>query len=418
MRMWFCRPVKKGGVSGCCRRCVPAFFSGSRVGRRRCLQVVFVGWLACGVAGVGAQVVIKFHPANDSECIGRNARFFVIFSGEASDVLWKINNTFYDDYSELDEIRTWTLVETENLDAAGGGLTITEFSFLSGTPAYFNQTKVQIRLEGRHGSVDSTPGFLTYDQCWFPVGNLTVSADNSSLRLEWSHITQNLPEIKGECFPETEYLLSITDITDAQNRQSVEGGDKIINSTELSYTFTPPENSTCNHYQFRLALVVCPKNFHPGEPRRESVVNASLPPLPSVISANFTDSTVQADWTPVDNSAYRVTITDLRNNAVIHQEECDNCPPYGFTPETCGDHHLRLAVSPAQCNGPAFTREKEIRFQVSRPTTATSPTETDAFTSSEHSSATGSGDQKLPLTAATLLSVFVISVPGMFLSGR
>ena len=83
----------------------------------------------------------------------------------------------------------------------------------------------------------------------------------------------------------------------------------------------------------------------------------------------------------MDNSTYRIVIADLKNNTVIQQEECDNCPPYDFAPETCGDYHLRLAVSPRPVRWPAFTREKELRFQVSCPTTL--PAETDASTPSE-----------------------------------
>ena len=610
MRMWFCRPVKKGGVSGCCRRCVRTFFSGGRVAGKG-LQVVLVGCLACGRAGAVTEIISQ--PRDVNNCTGRVAVFFTLYSGEADTAFWKINETFYNEESAPDEIRNYT--QTRFHDFQDDQVKLSVLTVLSDAPSYFDQTRVQCVLQHDNVTVaNSNIALLTYGQCWFPVDNLTVSAINNRLRLDWSPVTVNPPEITGGCLPppDRRYELAITDITDPQNPQPV-GLESGYNDTGLSYTFTPPESNACNHYQFRQALVFCPGGIEKDEPRREKVIDvlwaasvqarfdgqqqvqvrwpplenssyrlaindlnrnvtvtcndctelrqpqydynvtgdcgdqqlqfsvalsecnatnrsatarfnrsnqqypvanltvatdpdqtairlawqpgatslatryllsvnditdpnhpvpvncdqcqqsftgtdytfglepdrtcdayefrvteariaypecdetgqtnfstvtASRPPRPSVISTNFTDSTVQADWTPVDNSTYRVTITDLRNNAVIQQEECDNCPPYGFTPETCGDYHLRLAVSPARCDGPAFTRETEIRFQVNCPTTATTPAETDASTPSEHSAATGFGGQKLPLTAATLLSVFVISVPGMFLSGR
>ena len=107
-------------------------------------------------------------------------------------------------------------------------------------------------------------------------------------------------------------MLSITDITNTRNPQPVEGGNKSINNTELSYTFTLPENSTCNHYQFRLALVLCPTYIEEGEPRRESIVNASL--AVASVTAEFDGQQVQVRWPPVENGSYQLAITDLNLN--------------------------------------------------------------------------------------------------------
>ena len=125
-------------------------------------------------------------------------------------------------------------------------------------PSILNQTSVQCVLENNGDVATSEPG--SSDLCAVLVSgnNLRVRAINSSLHLDWWPVTQELPKVSACSFPDGNYVLSITDITNTRNPQPVEVGNKSINNTELSYTSpsrrTAPATTTSSGWPWCFAL--------------------------------------------------------------------------------------------------------------------------------------------------------------------
>ena len=308
-----------------------------------------------------AEIIVK-HPDNITVCLGEKAKFraeSTLISGFGG---WEINGTV--PWERPPEVyNNWASRSWSSHDPRRQVYSLTA-SPPPSDPARFDGFRVRLMITLRNTpAIYSEPAYLSYySNLQVFVTNLTTAISQAAIKIDWQPLS---------ILHSVYYLLSIHNITDSEAPVPVPCNDcQSISSSH--YDFYPKTNGTCDVYEIRVTAVECPEADHPVNQSLFSTIIAAYSGI-APVTAWFSGQHVLINWTPMENSSYRIVITHPDNGTRLYETDYDDTPPYyySFTPEPCDDFDLNVAVTPSNCN--TSTHEARVHIFTGCQTPSTTP---------------------------------------------